>query len=256
MTGRLVSLAAGTVPDVGPADAISVAAEAGFPAAGIWVDASTWTAATTKSVRDRLRDTAVTALDVEPVILGRGADAGDRLVDAAAELGARHVLVASGPAGRPEVLERFVSLCQRAAPAGVTVVLEFLPIFTVGSLSAAVQIVQEAAQPNGGVLVDTLHLARSGGTAADLRALPAELLPYLQLADAPAGAPPPEELREEALHGRLLPGDGKLPLVAVLAAVPDVPISLEVRSRALMDAYPNPVTRAKVVLAATRTLPV
>jgi sugar phosphate isomerase/epimerase len=255
VTGRLLSLAAGTVLDVGPADTVSVAAVAGFPAAGIWFDASTWTAATTESVRGRLRDTGIAALDIEPVILGRGADTGDRVVDTAAELGARHVLMASGPAGRPEVLERFVSLCQRAAPAGVTVVLEFLPIFTVGSLPAAVDIVEEAAQPNGGVLVDTLHLARSGGTAADLRPLPAQLFPYLQLADAPAQPPAPDDLRDEALHGRLLPGDGDLPLVDILGAIPDVPISLEVRSRALVEAHPDPVARAKAVLAATRALP-
>jgi sugar phosphate isomerase/epimerase len=256
VTERLVSLAAGTVLDAAPADAVSVAAHAGFPAVGIWFDPSTWTRATTLGVLRRMRDTGVVALDIEPVILGRGPDPGDRVVDTAAELGARHMLVASGPAERGAVLERFVSLCHRAAASGVTVVLEFLPIFSVGSLAAAVQIAQEAEQPNGGVLVDALHLARSGGTPYDLRGVPTRLLPYLQLADAPARPPAPEDLREEALHGRQLPGEGELPLGEVLAAVPAVPVSLEVRSRALMEAYPDPVARAEAVLAATRALPV
>ena len=85
----------------------------------------------------------------------------------------------------------------------------------------------EVDHPNGAVLVDTLHLARSGGSPDDLRAVPSRLLPYLQVADAPAAPPGPERdtLREEALHGRLLPGEGELPLEATLAAVPDVPLS-------------------------------
>jgi hypothetical protein len=61
-------------------------------------------------------------------------------------------------------------------------------------------------------------------------------------------------LRDEALHGRLLPGDGELPLDAVLAAVPDVPLSLELRSTALMDAHPDPTDRARAVFTATERL--
>jgi sugar phosphate isomerase/epimerase len=133
-------------------------------------------------------------------------------------------------------------------------VLEFLPIFNVGSLEAAVSIVEEADRPNSGVLVDTLHLSRSGGTPADLRNVPRQLIPYLQLADAPAEPPARDDLRDEALHGRMLPGAGALPLTEVLAAVPDVPVSLELRSRSLMSAYPDPTERARAVLAATRRL--
>ena len=76
----------------------------------------------------------------------------------AAELGVRHVLVASGPAERAAVVERFGELCERAGPGGVVVVLEFLPIFTVATLADAVAVVTEADRPNGAVLVDTLHL--------------------------------------------------------------------------------------------------
>ena len=51
--------------------------------------------------------------------------------------------------------------------------------------------------------------------------MPQRLLPYLQVADAPADTPGDRaSLRDEALHGRLLPGEGVLPLDAVLAAVP------------------------------------
>src|SRR5207342_3182458 len=136
------------------------------------------------------------------------------------------------------VVDRLGQLCERAAPAGVVVVLEFLPIFSVGTLAGAVDIVEEVGHPSGAVLVDTLHLARSGATPADLRSVPLHLLPYLQLADATAESPTTRDgLREEALHGRLLPGEGVLPLSETLAIVPTVPVSVELRSRALMTLH-------------------
>ena len=253
---RLVSLAAGTVLDVGPAETVAVAARAGYEGVGLWFDPDTWTDATTREVAARLDATGLTPLDMEPVILGRDADPGDALVDTAGELGVLHVLVAGGPASHAAVVDRFGELCDRAAPAGVTVVLEFLPIFTIATLHDAVAVVQEANRPNGGVLVDTLHLARSGGGVEDIATVPRSLFPYLQLADATARPedPTPANLREEALHGRLLPGEGALPLAATLAAVPDVPISVELRSRALMERYPDPTERAQAVLTATRAV--
>ena len=203
MTERLLSLAAGTVLDLDPAATVDAAAAAGFGGAGLWFDPAAWTTATTAAVRRSLDATGVVPLDMEPVILGRDADPGDALIDTA-ELGVRNVLVASGPADRAAVVERFGELCARAAPADVTVVLEFLPIFSVGSLRDAVSIVEEVAAPNGGVLVDTLHLARSGGAPDELGAVPSRLFPYLQVADAPADPPSTDRavLRDEGLHGR------------------------------------------------------
>ena len=179
---RLLSLAAGTVLDIGPAETVAVAARAGYGGVGLWFDPDTWTDATTREVAARLDDTGLTPLDMEPVILGRDVDPGDALVDTAGELGVRHVLVAGGHASHAAVVDRFGELCDRAAPAGVTVVLEFLPIFTIATLHDAVAVVQEANRPNGGVLVDTLHLARSGGCVEDLTTVPRSLFPYLQLA--------------------------------------------------------------------------
>ena len=253
---RLVSLAAGTMLDVGPADAVSVAHDAGWPAVGIWFDPATWTAATTAAVRSRLDDTGTIALDIEPIIFGPDGDPGDALVDAAIAIGARFVLVTSRIPIEPRIVERFGKLCDRAAEGGVTLALEFLPIFPLSTLSAAVDVVRAAARPNSGVLVDTLHLSRSGGSAAELAAVDPSLFPYLQLADAPA-APPDATiptLVDEALHGRLLLGDGALPIADVLDAVPDVPVSFELRSRTLMSSYPDPTDRARAVLDNWRTV--
>ncbi len=257
MGDRLVSLAAGTVLDVGPADAVGVAAAAGWPAVGLWFDPATWTDATTREVHGRLDATGVVALDIEPIILGRGSDGGERLLDAAAALGVPFVLMASGGADDDRVIARLAELADHAeanAP-GVRIVLEFLPIFSVSSLGQAVAIAERVGRPEVAVLVDTLHLARSGGSPADLATVDARLLPYLQLADATASTPADlAGLRDEALHGRLLPGEGVLPLNDVLRAVPDVAVSVELRSSALMSAFPDPTERASAVLAATRSV--
>jgi hypothetical protein len=73
-------LAAGTVLDADPPGTVAAAATAGFDAVGLWFDPTTWTAATTSAVARRLRATGLIALDIEPVILGRGTDPGDALV--------------------------------------------------------------------------------------------------------------------------------------------------------------------------------
>jgi sugar phosphate isomerase/epimerase len=221
----------------------------------VWYDSSTWSDIVCRDVAQRLGDTGLAALDIEPVIFGRGDHHGAAVIDAAAALGARFLLVASGPAERSEVVDQLGALGDLAATHApdLTLVLEFLPIFSVATLADAAGIVTELDRPNLGVLVDTLHLARSGGMPADLAGYDRAMFPYLQLADATA-APADATLaglREEALHGRLLPGDGELPLSDALDALPGVPISVELRSRHLCDTYPDPVERARLVLAAT-----
>jgi sugar phosphate isomerase/epimerase len=59
---------------------------------------------------------------------------------------------------------------------------------------------------------------------------------------------------EEALDERLLPGEGELPLVELLEALPEgIPISVELRSKALRNGF-APDERSQVVADATRRL--
>jgi hypothetical protein len=93
-----------------------------------------------------------------------------------------------------------------------------------------------------------LHLSRSGSSIEDVEAMPIELFPYLQICDAPAERPTDfGGLLDEALNGRLCPGEGSLPIVELLQAVPDVPLSFEVRSKFLRD-ITEPIDRAKHLL--------
>lgn len=250
---RTISLAAGTILDVGPADAVDVAADTGFASVGIWFDASTWTDAVADDVRARAAQRGLIILDIEPIIMlpeaSSGSDNGEAIVDAAMRIGARNILVASRDPDDARVAARLRALAERLEGSDIRLVLEFLPIMAVRTLPQALAIVQAADHPRLGVLVDNLHLSRAGHQPADLATLDTHLLPYIQICDAPA-APADTTiptLLYEALHGRLLPGDGSLPIGELLAVVRDVPISMELRSESLRTAFPDPVERARAV---------
>jgi sugar phosphate isomerase/epimerase len=257
---RLIALAAGVVQEFPPEEVVYGAAEAGFNAVGIWYDRDTWSAKRSAAVSQALADTGLCALDLEVLWMapGESLDHHDQLVDAALDVGARNVLCVSTEPEADQTKKRFEHICRRAEDSGLRIVLEFLPFTEIKSLAEAVAVVSDVAHPAGGILVDTLHLQRTGSTPRDLAAIDPHLMPYIQLCDA---RPEPEDpslegLLEDALYLRQLPGEGGLPLLAVLEQLdPLLPLSLEVRSRALMEQYPtNPAERAAAVYVATRRL--
>jgi sugar phosphate isomerase/epimerase len=254
---RELSLASRTLPEATPAEMVSAAAAAGFDAAGIWVEPERWEPSTTRSVRNRLADTGLRVLDVEALALTQGVpdDALDRSLEIAAELDARYALVIGMDPDAARTAERFGRLCERAAAGGVRLALEFMRFTAVRTLADALEIVRAAGHPAGAVLVDMLHLLRSGGGPEDLLGIDSDLLPYAQLCDAPAASPGEEVglLVNEALNGRLLPGDGALPIEAILARLPSgCPLSCEVLSSELHRRFPDPAARARAVGDATR----
>jgi len=251
-----ISLASRTLPEAAPAEMVSAAAAAGFDAAGLWVAPEHWDASTTRSVRERLADTGLRVLDVEVMILGPDVpdSALDRIVEIGVEVNARYALAIGTDPDLARTADRFGRLCERAAAGGLRVGLEFMRFTEVRTLADALGVVQAAGHPAGGVLIDMLHLVRSGSRPEDLAAIDPDLLAYAQLCDAPA--PPGETLGQlvnEALSGRVLPGDGALPVAEILARLPaGRPLSCEIMSSALQERFPDPESRAKVVADATR----
>lgn len=252
----LLSIAAGVCPETGPADFVAASADAGWRACGIWFDPETWTDSVASDVRRRLDDTGLVALDIEPVFVSPGSDGSsvvdhaDRVIDAAARVGARNVLVVNRGADPDAFVHRFGELCDLAAPAGVHCVVEFMAFMTTTTLREALDVVHAVARPNAGVLVDNLHLARTGSIPADVRAVDPSYLPYAQLCDAPEA--PESDLIVEALDGRLPIGQGGLPVAEVVDALPpDTPLSMEVRSKVLRDRHPDPTDRARALLQPT-----
>ena len=239
-------------PETGPADFVAACATAGWPACGIWFDADTWTDNVATDVRRRLDDTGLIALDMEPVFVTPDGDDGDRMVEAAASVGARNLLVVSRGVDDDRFAERFGELCDLAAPHEIGCSIEFLAFMSVSSLGQSIDILDRVDRPNGGVLIDGLHLARTGGTPGDVASVAPARLPYAQLCDAPAEAP--ENAYADALDGRSTLGDGGLPVRELVDALPDhTALSMEIRSAALRTAFPDPTDRARHVLDTTNT---
>jgi len=254
---REIALSSRTLADAAPAELIEAAAAAGFDAAGLWIDAGRWDATTTRSVRERLSDTGLQVLDVE--VLSLAADVTDttleRILEIGGAVGARNALVIGMDPDPGRTADRFAWLCERADLHGIRPALEFMRFTAVRTLEEALGIVQRAGHPAGGVLVDALHLIRSGGRPAELESVDPKLLPYAQICDAPASAADDAltTLVHEALEGRLLPGEGALPVAEIVSRLPDgCPISCEILSKDLRTRFPDPGARARAVFETTR----
>ena len=137
----------------------------------------------------RMRDLGVRVHDVELIRLTGATDVAalEPLVAAAAELGARHVLVAGDDADEAALAARFATLCDLGARHGVRMGLEFMPWRGVRTLASARRVLDAAGA--GGIIVDAIHLDRSGGTAAEVAAIPPSQWAYFQICDAPRERP-------------------------------------------------------------------
>jgi len=261
-----LSLSHLSLHDLTPPEQATAAAAAGFGKIGVrvWSGPGVPVApmlGDTALLRDTLHalaDNGIGVLDVEFVQLRPGGTIDEALpvLDAAHRLGARYVLVLVDEPDTDRLADDFVRLCEEAAQRGLTLALEFMVYSRLPTLSQAVRLLQRADQPNAVLVIDPLHLRRSGGAPGDLAAVPAELMPYAQLCDAPAAPvwPDPATARTEARSGRLLPGEGELPLLDLLDAIPPTAvISVETPVAALTGRPPQ--TRAKAAFdAASRVL--
>jgi sugar phosphate isomerase/epimerase len=255
---RLLSLASGVLPEFPPEQAAAAAISAGWPAVGIWVDPAKWTSAIAKEIRDRSDDAGVAILDVEVVWIKPGPDNSEhfRIVDAGVAIGARNVLIVSSDPDPAATAAKFARLADHAAQGGLRASLEFASFTEVRSIGAACDILDTVARANAGLLIDPLHLARTGGTPGDLRAVDSARFAYAQFCDAVATGPDPDDIGaiiREAVDLRLDVGQGALPLQAMLDALPpELPLSIELRSKALRQAYPDASERAAALLTNTR----
>lgn len=178
-----------------------------------------------------LDETGLSLLDVELVRTDPGTKVDDfrPFVEVSAEMGARHVIAQVPDPDRGRAIERFEGICELAAPHGLTVDLEFIPWSPTADLADAVEIVTKADQPNGGVLVDTLHFARSHSSVDRLSELPDRMFNFVQLCDAQASvSDSDDELIRIARSDREPPGLGEIDLEPIVTALPNIPYALEV----------------------------
>jgi sugar phosphate isomerase/epimerase len=158
------------------------------------------------------------------------------LLDAAEVLRARHIKIAdlgNDCADVPEMTDAFAPLCRQAAERGTNVLFEMLPaqFSRAPSLDQVLAITRGAGAGNGGIMLDNLHLQRSGiGPDEIVRKLRASDLIGAEINDGTLALP--LKFEDSVVNKRLLPGDGEFDIAAFLQALWSVgydgPIGVEV----------------------------
>ncbi|HLZ98595.1 MAG TPA: sugar phosphate isomerase/epimerase [Steroidobacteraceae bacterium] len=158
------------------------------------------------------------------------------LLDAAEALRARHIKIGdlgNDCADVPEMTEAFAPLCHQAAERGTNVLFEMLPpqFSRAPSLDHVLAITRGAGAANGGIMLDNLHLLRSGiGSGEIVRKLKSSDRIGAEINDGYLAMP--MRFQDSVVNKRLLPGDGEFDIASFLQALWSVgydgPIGVEV----------------------------
>ncbi|MBV8165565.1 MAG: TIM barrel protein [Alphaproteobacteria bacterium] len=192
-------------------------------------------AAAIRDLRSLMQDNGIALADIESLWLSPATDpaAIRPALETCAALGGRYVLVGGNDPDAARLTANFAAVAALAAEHGLRVGLEPHSYLAVRTLQDALALIARSGVNNAGILVDALHLHRAGNTPAELAAIDPARIAYVQICDAEATPPDtPEGLMAEARGGRLLPGEGGLPLAALMAALPrDRVIGVEAPTR-------------------------
>ena len=219
--------------DADPLGTIDAAAAAGFRSVGVRITgrrvADPYTEVVgnrsmISAIRRRIADTGLHLSNISAYHLWPDVSVDDvkRVIETVMELGSTILVANSYDPDERAYVDKVRRYCELGAPGNVRIAVEFMRYSAVKTIHDAARVVKAVGHPNVGILVDSLHLARSGGTPADVRALDAKSIVFAQLCDAKAvpGTPSEDALKHEARTGRLYPGDGVLPLRDFVEALP------------------------------------
>jgi sugar phosphate isomerase/epimerase len=131
----------------------------------------------------------------------------------AEQIGARSVSVLTPfegvPAPHQAVVDALGAFADRAAAIGLRLHLEVIPTSMAPDLISGWRLVAGVGRPNVGLVLDLFHLGRSGCTAQELAAVPADRVFHVQLCDGPA-EPRVSDYFTEAVTTRDFAGEGEL----------------------------------------------
>ena len=254
-----------TIPDADPIELTSIAAEVGCTHVSLFLRPGErppqWCplvtdAALRRTLRDHMAACGVTPYTGEFFPLSPRVDVASYrpAFACAAELGARRITALVSDTDEARRLDRFCELCDVTAEYGLGTNVEFVAITALPSLADAVRLVTGAAKRNAGIVVDALHLMRSGGSVTELAAIDPALIGGAHLCDGPRQMAR-ERQQNEALRERMIPGTGDFPLHGFVAALPrHIPIGVEVPLASLADQGVRPRERARRAVEASRRI--
>ena len=238
---RPLSLAALTVLGLSPEEHILCAEKTGYQGVGLRLIPATQTERHYPVLSDSARkarlirlvqETGVKVFDIEVFRLEPSTNIKDYLpyMEFGIELGAKNMLVAGYDPDWSRMTENWNKLCELSSPFGIKPHIEPMPWTCVKSYLDGVNLLETTANGWGAILIDPIHFFRTGGQVNQISSNHINRAAYIQLSDAPIEVPKDmAEILRQAREDRLPPGDGQLPLRALLELFPhDLPISLEV----------------------------
>jgi sugar phosphate isomerase/epimerase len=260
---RSLSLQQITVIEADPLSLVSIAHELGCRTVSVFIHVASGlefpmvTHTNKAGMLARMNDTGIHILAVESFLIHANTDvmAFEPALALAGELGARFLAVHVVDDDDSRAVDRLGQLCERAAVYRLGLGVEFMPLTSAcATIERAAYFVRRVGQRNFGIALDALHLARSGGTPADVAALEPELFAYAQLCDG-TSLNVSSDYIDEARFDRLVPGEGCFPLAALIEALPaGTPLEIEVPSEPLRKQGMPPLERARRAAVATRAL--
>jgi sugar phosphate isomerase/epimerase len=218
-------------------DRCAEAARAGFQGIGLWhadVEHQLETR-TLREMREIFDDAGLRYLEVEflaDFFAPRGeparaeSDARRRqLFETAAAFDAHHIKVGNIP-GTPcelaRLTEEFAQLCADAAEhTDAKLAYELMPFdVNVNTLERALELVNGANAPNGGLAIDTWHMGKLGIEPAELERIRAEQLVWVELSDGQYETM--DDPIDETINHRRLPGEGEFDIPGYVDALRQV----------------------------------
>lgn len=211
-------------------------------------------AAARRDVVAALRTHGLSVGVVEPFLLDAAPDwAGiERTIALAVELGGEiNALSMDAEQARRE--DSMAQLAGIARSAGTRVTIEAFSLSPVRTPADALALA-EVCGDDVGITIDTLHVMRTGGSWADVAALPPERVAHVQVCDGPLAAPATvEEIAVEATQRRLPPGQGAFELEKLIPLIPSR-ARIAVEAPFVAPAGMSALERGRVVVDAMRSV--
>ena len=260
---KMLTLGFLTIADIPPADVVRTGADAGFDAVGLrvtgrsvgdpWFDIVGNREAIAE-IRQAADARGIRLSNVAGYYLDGVSTLGDcvPVFETSAELGIPLMVQGCFDPDEERLVASLRAHCAEARRHGIRVGIEFMRASTVRTLSDAVTLLDRVDADNAGLVIDALHLSRSGDSLDDVAALPPELVYLFQICDAVREKPGNLTYMQEALNGRLYPGCGELPLAQMLACVPPG-VEIECEMPCASDIELLALERATRALTRTRT---
>ncbi|MFM5930359.1 MAG: sugar phosphate isomerase/epimerase family protein [Novosphingobium sp.] len=174
-------------------------------------------------------------------------------LDRLAELGTERVNCVGLEPDEARMHDEFALFASLAAERGLAATIEYMPFVAVDSLDKAIACVSASGLDSAGILLDSMHVFRTGTDLAAIAALPLERIGHVQLCDSRAGLDA-QAYMACAKSERLAPGTGELPLHAFLDAIPDgLTVGLEVPQMSLALSGMDDRERLNALIEACRS---